>query len=404
MRIKCSQCERLFVAKSALKPASKAKEKQMMWLIGGVVVAVVGIGIAIKTMGGDSNAAENKSVEAPAPKRVALDDKNPRVADVRKWFEGMANGRALDIESTCDLDRVKEQLGIAPGKLLGNLPDSERAQLRMQIVEALTKGTETAPFRDVEWGSGQLGNESMATATAGEVTAELNPRDEKKFRTGGSIKIWFESQRDAQTAKVVRWEFLAKPEVKTDVAKAASAHKPQKEIGEVKTVTRTIEGKTKQVREAELVALSHLDDTPEPLRKEIDLAITTLIDNEKSAKEVTKARLRLAEIGKPAIPRLLTKFYEIPGKTPEERMSLNQVVRLLVDVTGQGYGYAPDDASATDEQRVSALKRYYAWWADNHDRFVGKPKLEEEDVGTFGGAKPSRPKIPGDSPNPPVKK
>ena len=397
LRIKCSHCARLFVAKTALKPASNAKEKQMYWLVGGLLVVVLGIGIAIKSMGGDSNAAEQKNAaELSTPRKTPIDDRNPRVSDVKKWFEGMSNGRELDIESTCDLDRMKDQLGLAPGKLLGNLPDSERASLRMQIVAALTKGPETALFRDLTWGYGQLGSENQATGSSGEVEADLNPKDEKKYRTGGRIKIAFESQKDASSARVVRWEFLQKPELKTDVAKAASAHKVQKDIGETKKVVRMIEGKAKTVEEAEIVPLAHLEDTPEPLRQEIDAAIATLIDSEKGAKEVTKARLRLAEIGRPAIPRLLTKFHELPGKTPEERLSLNQIVRLLVDMTNQAYGYAPDDASATEEQRTSALKRYYAWWTNNHDRYTGKPKLEEEDVGTFGGAKPSRPKIPSD--------
>jgi hypothetical protein len=373
----------------------------MYWLLGVGVLIVVALGIGIKmSTGGDSKAAE--STAPAAPRKPVLDEKNARTADVKKWYDAMHDGNGFVVEQMSSLDKLKVQLALAPEKVLGNLAEAERTALKGQILDKLTKDKETELFRELEWASGELANEAMTTSSTGEVFASLNPKDDKKYRTGGRIKVEFEMV--SGKAVVGGWSFLEKPEIKTDVKRAATAHKPIKEIGEIKQVQREIGGKVKTVDEAEIVPLGHLEGTPEPVRQEIDALVATMVDLEKTPKEVNKARARLKEIGKPAIPRLLTKFSEIPGKSHEEILALTQVVRLLQEMTGQGYGYSPDENSANEAQRLSALKQYYAWWSKNHDLWSGTVKADPEDEGTFGRAKPSRPKIPSETTSQPSSK
>lgn len=392
-KIKCKQCTRLFFAKNATKRPSKEKEQKMLWTIGAVVLGAVIVGVVIVNMGKTEPAPVRSMERADAKKQVDLGEGNPRVQDVKKWVVAMGEAKTFDIEMTCDLGKMQERFSIAPGRLLANLRGDELLRVKTEVVDALTKGEDTRLFRELEWSDGRLTDAAMAEGSTGKVEAYMNARDDKKWRSGGTLQLLF--AMDGNQVRVTGWDWVQMPEPKAE-PKPKSSHKAHEQIGKAEVVTRKIGDVEKQVREAKIVPLEHLEGTPAELRAEIDRLITQLVDLEQVPKEKNKVKKRLYDLGKPAIPRLLTKFYEIPGKTPEERMSLNLVARQLQDMTGQGFGYSPDEISATDDMRLSALRRYYAWWTDNHDRWIGPVSAEPEDEATFGGAKPSRPKIPGE--------
>ena len=99
-------------------------------------------------------------------------------------------------------------------------------------------------------------------------------------------------------------------------------------------------------------------------------------------REATAARNELVEIGRPAIPPLLTKLYEIPLETEEQSIQVNQVVVALREITGQEHGYRPREflgaaTGTTRERRESAIKQWFAWWWRNQKKFTS---FEAEDA------------------------
>ena len=128
------------------------------------------------------------------------------------------------------------------------------------------------------------------------------------------------------------------------------------------------------VHERDPEPLGHLEDTPAELRTRIDSLIATMIDLELT-REATKARNDLIEIGKPAIPRLLTKLYEIPLDTEDQSIQVNQVVTALRGITDQYFGYEPSEivgsaAGTTKERRDSSIRQWFAWWYRKQDKFT----------------------------------
>ena len=104
---------------------------------------------------------------------------------------------------------------------------------------------------------------------------------------------------------------------------------------------------------------------------------------------------RLNEIGKPAVPRLLTRFNDIKASTPEGVAQLTQIDALLRDMSGRAFGFSPAQntvlASAADNEqaRTSALKQWYAWWYYYHDKPLDVAFDKEEDL--FDPAKAKKP-------------
>jgi hypothetical protein len=166
--------------------------------------------------------------------------------------------------------------------------------------------------------------------------------------------------------KAWKWERWLSP----DELKAAKKKKGY----EVKTLS---DGSV--VHEREPAPLGHLEDTPEEVRKEIDALLATMLDLELT-KEGARARRRLVEIGRPSIPPLLTKFFEIPADSEENRIRCNMIDQALSDITGQHFGYAPGEAGTaagtTEERRASSIKQWFAWWYKNEKRFTVK-KVED---------------------------
>lgn len=146
------------------------------------------------------------------------------------------------------------------------------------------------------------------------------------------------------------------------------------------------------VLEREPEPLEHLADTPQELRDEIDRLFATMIDLDLT-KEASRAQARLVEIGRPAIPVLLTGLYEEPLATEDDAIQVNMIVQSLRSITGQYMGFKPQVAvgsgvGTTEERRASAIKQWFAWWYKNQNKFEdkdvqdaleGKIQLSEKD-------------------------
>ena len=143
----------------------------------------------------------------------------------------------------------------------------------------------------------------------------------------------------------------------------------------------------KTLKESKLIPLEHLEDTPPELRKEIDGLIAKMIDLDGPGYQFNRCSRRLREIGRPAIPRLLNKMYETPAKVREDVLVLARIVGALRDTSGVAFGFNPadrkdSDIGGTEEERLSALRQWYAWWYTAHNRDFTRAidKSEGEDL------------------------
>ena len=121
--------------------------------------------------------------------------------------------------------------------------------------------------------------------------------------------------------------------------------------------------------------LPHLDYTPPAVRTQIDGLVEKLLDNNLRAKERTKVVNELKELGKQALPILLTKMYEI--QIVDDR-SLGQVTSLhnmLKDITGRDQGFSPlGSGPESEKKRDMAIRSWFAWYLRAGERFENDKK------------------------------
>lgn len=138
-----------------------------------------------------------------------------------------------------------------------------------------------------------------------------------------------------------------------------------------------------RVHEREPEPLAHLETTPPSLRKEIDELYGKIIDLSLT-KEMSRAKNRLTEIGKPAVPRLLTGLYEMPLADFDEARKVQNIVNVLRNITGQRFGFEPmvlvgSAMGTTEERRASSIKQWFAWWYKKGSKFTEKETTDALD-------------------------
>jgi hypothetical protein len=168
--------------------------------------------------------------------------------------------------------------------------------------------------------------------------------------------------------KVTGWEVLKQP---SKPRPKKPKHVPHEKIAAPEVVEREFGGAKIKVTESELVPLEHLEDTPAELRAEIDQLIDGLMDMENV--RYNGSIRRLQQIGRPAIPRLLNKMYEVKPVSKDDREGLKRVIMAMTALSGMQFGYNVADRKdlligGTPEERTSALKQWYAWWYKYHDQ------------------------------------
>jgi len=172
--------------------------------------------------------------------------------------------------------------------------------------------------------------------------------------------------RSGDRWKVITWQRWLSPE-----ELAAMKRRSAREYEKVTLSDGSV------VYEADPRPLEHLDDTPMELRAEIDAAFARMIDFELRPPETAAAKRELEQIGKPAIPILLTGLFEIPLETDEQAMKVNLINQCLEEITGYYTGWKPQVAQGSgtgtsEERRQSAIKQWFAWWFRKGARFEEK--------------------------------
>ena len=372
-RVQCRHCHRLFSPRATFGARRRPQVGAATFIWSGVgIIALIGLGVLIKSIGTRQPAAR----PVATPRAVDIGWSNPRIAAIRRWINAVAAGESFGIETGADLAELQEFLAIPSERRFRSAFPEERKELTAKILDALATTEQTLVFREFEMTSGQLGDQSMAESSTGKAILYFEPRDP---RVRGTATVSIDFRMDGRTPLVTRWEVLSAPEIATatpegttrdaDPGDAAETHP---EISEPQSVKALLSGSRVTINESELVPLDHLPDTPQELRTEIDTLIATLLDIDGPGALANRAIDRLDDIGRPAIPRLLNQFQALAADLDGNNFKLTRIDRALRVMTGRAFGYNPGthlvQIEKITEQRISALKQWYAWWFKYHDR------------------------------------
>ena len=360
--IQCQSCKRTFYPSKASRRGLQKKNPATPFLMGGgILVALIAL-FWFASSGGGTKQTRN---DEPVAKGPELGRKNPRVAAALEWTEALTAGDQLTLSTQIDRTAMREFLGITD-------IDGTAEDLDKRILTALMTGEKTERLRDFRVASGRV-PEQFAEADRGKVRLSLAVKEGKEQDyVRGAAELFVDFQKASSGFRVAGFQWIDEPKLKGAAALAdrGVARKSTHEvIGKAEDVERVYNGQKEVVREAELKPLGHLEDTPEAVQKDIDAQIAQLVDIELGGQFANRSILALKKIGKPAVPRLLNKLYELPIDTAENKLRVRRVTMALEDLTGQRFGFDPSTLSrTTDEMRTSALKQWYGWWADNHWR------------------------------------
>jgi len=389
-KVKCSQCHRVFFPGAATGGKRTAQRKNPATPIiafGAAVIIIVLIGVLIANAG-----EEPKPKPVEEPKVVSLGNSTPQVKAVKRWAKAIFDKQRFEIESFTAFTPVQELLGIDPEhKYKHSFGDAQR-DLGNKIVDALITGEQAAIFQYCEPRGGRIMDAAYLNATEGKV--RLSVTEPKSYKEG-IVEVDYVETSDG-SFRVAGWRVVSAPKRPLSEAELAARRgkrfKVHPKIAKPTVVKRRLGGKEIEVRESELVPLGHLEDTPPAVRKKIDADIAALMDHS-DPRRANRAQLDLLDIGKPAVPLLLNKMYEVKPKGRDDVEALNRVVKTLRLLTGQSFAYNPreligENIGASEKERESALKQWYGWWYYMHasgrwDELVDKEDEEfmtEEEV------------------------
>lgn len=364
-KVRCAECGRVYVARP-LGAKGRSQGPNPGLLIGAFVgvLALVVVVFVVRSGGGEEPVAKVAAAEeAPSP-ATQLDYgwNSELVRTVVAIHDAAFAGDRVRIQPLLHSARIwareheRAEGGPDPSvPAFAALPPHERLSAQERWAEELCAGASKELVAD--W---QPYDGSALEVTDDEALVRVAVRP----RAGGIENRWVEWRLARQDGRFRAWSWARW--LSPDEEKAAKRKKGY----EVVTLS---DGSVVHERPPE--PLGHLADTPPELQKKIDDLIATMLDLELT-KESARAQRALVELGKPAIPVLLTKFFEIPADTEPNRIRCNMIDQTLERITGQQFGYAPGEAGSaagtTEERRQSSIKQWFAWWYKNQNRFEGK--------------------------------
>jgi len=354
-KVRCGECGRVYGARPVGRAASSSGMNPTPFIVGGLIVVAGAVLFAVI----NNNKPDPVAITPPTTQKTQRDTSNGwdavSVQAAAKLHAAAATGNRTTLLARIEGERVYTARMAEGDPKWAELEGFARsAQLEAFVDEMLDAASEDAianwkPF------DGHVVQEN-----AGDITLRL----ECTPTAGGPESRTFEwlMLQDGDRYKAAAWGRYIDPK---DLAKAAK-RKPKGY--EKKTLS---DGSVVLEREPE--PLEHLDSTPQELRDEIDELYGNIIDLSLT-KEMSKAMLRLQEIGKPAVPRLLTGLFETPLKDFDDARKVQNIVIVLRKITAQRFGYEPltlvgSQMGTTEERRQSSIKQWFAWWYRKGSKF-----------------------------------
>jgi predicted Zn finger-like uncharacterized protein len=374
-RVRCGGCSKVFVAREkGARVAPQSGPSPVQIGIGvGLLVALAGVGLFINR----SRSKPAPQASAPPAKQTAPPPKAddgwdaPPVVAVRELYAAAAAANPGRVATLLHEEKLFERLRASGSSGLPDVPFNqlsakERADMERMVADELSGSGEAAlaswhPF------DGKVTRQEERSAT---VELEVSSRAEGQAIE--SRRMRFELVKPGERWEAWAWERVLNP---------AEQNKPGGLAAKGVTKVTTKEGGF--IYQAEMRDLPHLEDTPPELRARIDQAVVDLVDYQLTPKQNNAARAQLVEIGKPAIPILLTKIHQTAITDDDSLAKVTNLYKTLVDITGYDPGFSALGTGPESEQaRTTTLKAYFAWWIRKGEekfekKVEGKDLLEE---------------------------
>ncbi len=376
-KVRCGECGRVFLAYSPLHKGARTQTVPTWVFVVGLTLGgafLVFLFVRSKRAPRAPVAAATEH-EGPASlekkEDLALDWSSPPVQTAVRIHEAAFARDENALRSLLHAARIHEREEAAAAtengtaRAFAELTDSERLDAFQRWTEDLTRGegrelvAEWRPFD---------GEVVDLTDTEATVRLAATPRD------GSTIE-----------KRTLEWK-LAKERGAWKAWSWTRFLSPQEQFGE----QRRVESKAIQkvelsdgsvVFERDPEPLEHLADTPPELRARIDALCGTMTDLDLT-KESSRAQAELIEIGRPALPILLTGLYQTPLDSEANAIKINLIDQALRTITGFDTGFKPQlqegsGVGTTEERQKSSVRQWFAWWYKNQKTFV---KAEQEDA------------------------
>lgn len=356
-KVRCGECGRVYGARPVGSGRGKSSKTNLTpFIIGGVVViAGALLWLLTKDAGKRPRMSTDSVVEKPEPPKQEYGWKAPAVQDAAKMHTDAKSGNRTPLTvrlSGADLWAAKRGEDDPMWDEFDKLEQNAKLEL---FVDELVDASNSKGVANWTPYNGSILSEDMGVIT---VRLQCTPAE------GGIEKRDFEWQlrQEGERFKVLSWSRFEEP-VKSEKGSPTS----------LKGVEKVALSDGSVVIERTPEPLAHLDSTSPELRAEIDSLYAKIIDLSLT-KEMSQAKLRLQEIGKPAMPRLLTGLYEIPLDDIDNARRVQNIVSVMRKITGQYFGFEPltlvgSAMGTTEERRASSIKQWFAWWYRNGEAF-----------------------------------
>ena len=362
-KVRCPSCSHVFIARPAgARGSSRAKQDNSKMMIFGGVGVVGVIMFAVMMSGG------GEATVAPTALPELIED--VEIVDPTGWDSGLVKAARALHKSAADQDRYKLQRLIAIDRVYarvksteerqaipgdwGVLPNDEQILFEEELLTGmLARSTDNLvgswkPFD----GSVLAEDENSAT-----VRITLEPQDASLGVQTRSIDWIFTNENGRW--KAWSWErWISPEEMKGNrVARVAKTQKVTLDDGS-------------KVFESEPGPLDWMEETTAEERANIERLLAVICSPDTGGSALFSARNDLVMICKPAIPALLTQFYEIDLQgfdSYENQTAGMQLHKVLTDITGHATTFKAHEAlGATEQRRNSGVKQWFSWY---HRRF-----------------------------------
>ncbi len=371
-KVRCGECGRVYKALGAgrgSKGAPKA-DPTRYFIIGGAALVLLILILIVKNTPDKAPPIEEApkvAAQAPEPEKMGMDA--PAVIQALKIHD-LAFEKNKPLLRSCLHGQAMLNLQLEEGEKEKNfklLSPAEQQSILDTAADEILNGDLVAdwepsdgwivPFE--EWGELQMPTNGIVLRLA------VSPRDLNSSETNRHVE--WHMIKTGSSYKAFRWLRWWSPEEIAARDKKKRARKyEQKTLSDGSIV---VEGVVRPI--------PYMDETPQELRDEIDGLIVEIMD---PASRPMKLMRRLEEIGKPAIPGLLTHMANTPLETSEQAEALNLISKTQYMITGYQTTFKVSElVGATREKQESGLKQWFGWYDRRFKRFTVRVFEEDED-------------------------
>lgn len=375
-KVTCKNCKNAFEAKVLRQHLRKPVKKNPMVIL----FSILGVGLFIIIALIVQSSFEDEPL--PVKKKETVEEEGPAATEVVEMEEAppepVRTARELfcldflDAVAENNVERLQQMFNFPVYHRLNraegepqwtDLDDVDRIMRKQEYTDRLTDDS-AAGGSFVRNAEVLFTKENSWDGSEGEIEVELEHRS-----NGGKQLRSFTIKSFGSSFTIV--DFVVGPVRGGDLAAAGEG-------------ASTLDEKYKRrVNPAgEIATVEYPPDTDDRTKAELKYLLKALVNEDRN--KAWKARGKIEEIGKPAIPGLLNQMVGLDMTQRDDVAKANKYVTILRKITGRTFGFDP--SFMTDSQLGSqaadlehSLRRWFGWWDRNKDTWTEREDLEEEE-------------------------